>query len=114
MSDQFERDILQRVEALEALSVAVADMVVGITREEYAKNILSIEQEPLGAEFRVKQNADLLEKMATILALKVRVEGKPQGRMPLDDLITGLKRSLERSVEEYLLGMREALDDGSS
>ena len=51
MSDHYEREMLERVERLEELSGAVADMVVGLTREQYAQNVLSIEQESLGSDF---------------------------------------------------------------
>ena len=105
MSDHFERDILERVENLEALSGGVAEMVVGLVMEQYAQNVLSIEQESLGADFLEKTNEDLLARMATILALKTLTEGKPQNKTR-DQLVEGIKGSLRRSVNEILEGVQ--------
>ena len=113
MSDQFEREMLERVERLEELCGAVADMVVGLTRDQYGKNVLTIEQEPLGAEFLVDVNAKLLDHMANIMALSALVKGERRTLgMAKADLVEGLKRELRRSVDEYLMGLREATNDG--
>lgn len=113
MSDHFEREILERVERLEELSGAVADTVVGLTREQYAQNVLSIEQEPLGADFLRDVNAKLLDNMANIMALNALVKGERRTLgMAKADLVEGLKRSLKRSVDEYLMGLRKATSEG--
>jgi hypothetical protein len=115
MSDQFERDILARVENLEKLSSATAELVVGLVREEYAKNILCVEQEPLGVgdDFLRKVNADLLDKMANVLALKMRVDGRREmDGMTHEQITDGLKFTLKMAVDEHLSGLKEAVNDG--
>jgi len=113
MSDQFEREILERVERLEELGGAIADMVVGLTREQYAQNVLSIEQESLGADFLKGINEKLLDSMANIMALNALVKGERRTLgMAKADLVDGLKRTLKRSVDEYLMGLRIATEGG--
>ena len=88
---------------LQELVFELAEMVIGLTREQYAQNLLNIEQG--GAESLKKVNEDLLEKMARILTFKAQMEDHVARNSQRSNLISKFKLRIKRSVEEYLKGM---------
>jgi len=107
-----EKQILERIARVEELSGKVADMVVGLTREQYAQNELSIEREPLGSDYLRDVNAKLLDSMATIAALNMLVKDHRNTlKATRSDLVDGAKHALKHTVDEYLVGLRRATDE---
>lgn len=97
------------IERNDRVLVMIADMVVGLIREQYAKNVLSIEQEPLTADLLRRTNEQLMDRMVETLVEKARIE-KMVPWISDDELAIGVRKSLERSVDEYLMGLREVTD----
>lgn len=102
-------ELSKAIERNNKMLVLIGDMVVGLTREQYAKNVLAIEQEPLTADLLRRTNEELMERMVEILVEKARIEKKVPWISDVE-LAVGIRKSLERSVDEYLLGLRDVTD----
>jgi hypothetical protein len=110
--EDFVAELNEAIERHDRILVKLADMVIGLTREQYAQNVLTIEQEPMTADFLRQTNEQLMDHMVGILADKARIEKKVPPGFGEVELAMGLRKSLKRSVDEYLLGLRETTNDG--
>ena len=88
----------------EKLLSSVSTMTISLAREEYAKNLLSLEQVGQFPAL-VEVNEKLLTQMAELLTNQTFMEHPEMRKVPRKEIVQGLKRSIHRGVEEYLRGM---------
>lgn len=94
------------------LLVTISDVVIGLTRDQYARNVLAVEQDPTAVDFLTRINEQLMDRMVEIFVEKMKIEGKVPPGISDFDLLVGVRKSLEGSVDEYLRGLWSATSEG--
>jgi hypothetical protein len=92
--------LIEVVQRQQKLLAGVADMVIGISREEYVKNMMALEKcrfPPIE-----KANEDLLEKMAQLLVDKALMEQPEMRKEDPKAMLDDAKLALEQTIHRYV------------